>query len=75
MRERSIECSGRIVLDCTCGERVVLLGQEDDWYREKRLTFACECGESLTLANRINESAWLNPRLSKNAFLRFSEPR
>ena len=63
MRERSIECSGRIVLGCKCGEKMVLLGQEDDWYREKRLTFACECGEKLTLASRINERAWLNQLL------------
>jgi hypothetical protein len=52
MRRQSIYRSGRIVLECQCGERIVLLGQEDDWYREKRLTFVCECGEKLTLANR-----------------------
>ncbi len=52
MRRQSIYRSGRIVLECQCGERIVLLGQEDDWYRVKRLVFACECGEKLTLANR-----------------------
>jgi hypothetical protein len=65
MREHSIECSGRIVLECKCGERIVLLGEEDDWYVEKRLTFACECGERLTLANRLNEGAWFNQLLPK----------
>ena len=57
MKEPSIEYSERIILECKCGERAVLLGQEDDWYREKRLTFACECGERLSLANRINKRA------------------
>ena len=65
MREHSIECSGSIVLECKCGETIVLLGQEDDWDAEKRLTFACECGERLTLANRLNEGAWFNQLLPK----------
>ncbi len=63
MREHSIECSGRIVLECKCGERIVLLGEEDDWYREKHLIFACECGERLTLANRLKGGAWFNQLL------------
>jgi hypothetical protein len=63
MREHSIECSGRIVLECKCGEMIVLLGEEDDWYREKHLVFACECGERLTLANRLKGGAWFNQLL------------
>ena len=51
-----LEESGRIVLGCgSCGERVVLLGREDDWYSEGRTTFACECGARLTLADRVGE--------------------
>ncbi len=51
-----LEVSGRIVLGCgSCGERVVLLGREDDWYSEGRTVFACECGARLTLADRVEE--------------------
>jgi hypothetical protein len=47
--------SERMVLECECGERLVLLGLEDDWYSELRTVFDCECGEKLTLANRLDE--------------------
>ena len=51
-----LEVSGRIVLGCgSCGERMVLLGREDDWYSEGRTVFACECGARLTLADRVDE--------------------
>jgi hypothetical protein len=51
-----LEVSGRIVLGCgSCGERVVLLGREDDWHSEGRTVFACECGARLTLADRLGE--------------------
>jgi hypothetical protein len=53
--ERSLLFSERIVLECRCGERLVLLGLEDDWYSEGRTTFECECGSRITLANRIEE--------------------
>jgi hypothetical protein len=53
MRVQTIDCSGLIVLACSCGERLVLLGREDDWYSEEHLTFTCDCGEQLTLANRL----------------------
>jgi hypothetical protein len=51
-RSLEIEPSARIVLGCGCGERLVLLGREDDWHAEGRDAFECECGEKLTLANR-----------------------
>jgi hypothetical protein len=50
-----ILCSERIVLECECGERLILLGLEDDWYSELRTAFECECGEELTLADRLDE--------------------
>ncbi len=53
--ERFVLCSERMVLECECGERLVLLGLEDDWYSELRTIFQCECGEKLTLANRLDE--------------------
>jgi hypothetical protein len=54
-RERFVTSSGRIILECNCGERLILLGHEDDW-RSERTVFRCECGQSLTLAgNRLVE--------------------
>jgi hypothetical protein len=53
--EQYILCSERMVLECVCGERLVLLGLEEDWYSELRTVFDCECGERLTLANRLDE--------------------
>ena len=43
-------CSGCIGLECDgCGERLVLLGREEDWRSEGRTEFECECGVKLTL--------------------------
>ncbi len=53
-QEQFIECSGRIVLACECGERLVLLGLEEDWQAE-HTGFACQCGRNLTLADRADE--------------------
>ena len=50
-------CSGRMVLECRCGEMVVLLGRKDDWYSEGHMLFECECGRRLTPANRVYEEA------------------
>jgi hypothetical protein len=46
--------SKRIVLECACGERLGLLGLEDDW-RSERIALRCECGKRLTLADRIDK--------------------
>ncbi len=54
--EGYVLCSERILLGCGCGERLVLLGLEEDWLSE-RTTFECGCGARLTLANRVNEEA------------------
>lgn len=54
-QERFVTSSGCITLECNCGEKVILLGLEDDW-RSERAVFRCECGQSLTLAgNRLVE--------------------
>lgn len=45
-----LDPSGHIVLECACGEKLVLLGQEQDWREEGRTVFRCECGRELTLA-------------------------
>ncbi len=54
--ERFVDYSERIVLGCGCGERVVLLGFEEDW-RSRRAVFKCECGQKLTLDDRVDEGA------------------
>jgi hypothetical protein len=65
-----IEAPERLVLECGgCGERLVLLGPEGDWYRGGRQPFTCAgCGRSgLTLANRVvvgkapRLPGWLRP--------------
>jgi hypothetical protein len=53
--ERFVPCTEHVVLQCGCGERLVLLGLEEDWYSEGRTTFECECGGRITLADRVEE--------------------
>jgi len=50
-----IWASDALVLGCgRCGERVVLLGREDDWLSEGRTTFRCGgCGRGLALGARV----------------------
>ena len=55
--EHFVLCSERIIHGCRCGEMLVLLGFEDDWRSERRTAFECECGEQLTLADRLDEKA------------------
>ena len=61
--EHFVLCSERIVLECKrCDERLILLGLEEDW-RSERTDFECQCGESLTLADRADEEALAVKRL------------
>ena len=53
--EHTLESSGRIILECGCGERLILLGLEEDWRSEQRTKFECSCGKGLTLSDRLNE--------------------
>jgi len=39
--ERFIACLGRIVLECRCGEKLILLGRKRDWRKEGRTAFEC----------------------------------
>jgi hypothetical protein len=59
-----IDCSEIIVLDCRCGEKLILLG-EDDW-RSRSAIFRCYCGENLTLDERIDEEALEIKELVRN---------
>jgi hypothetical protein len=52
--------SDRIVLSCpACGERTVLLGREDEWYREgSDRSSRCACGRGVRLAHRVGDQFW-----------------
>jgi hypothetical protein len=54
--DRCVLCPDRTVLGCRCGESLILLGREEDWYSEGRTTFECyQCGGSLSLADMLDE--------------------
>jgi hypothetical protein len=55
--ERFVVCTDGIVLDCRCGESLILIGHEEDWYTEGRTIFECrKCGGGLTLASQTSQS-------------------
>ena len=64
--ESFVFCSEGIVLRCRCGEKLVLLGLEEDWQSEKA-TFECECGAELTLADRTKAEALPIARLLRDS--------
>jgi len=48
--EHFVNCSKSIVLECRCGEKLLLLGDEADWRKEGRTVFECiGCGKRLSL--------------------------
>jgi hypothetical protein len=54
--ELFVLCTNHVVLGCQCGDKLILLGHEEDWYSEGRTTFECgACGSSLTLVDRLDE--------------------
>jgi hypothetical protein len=54
--ERYVLCPDPSVLRCRCGESLILLGCEEDWYFEGRTTFECyQCGETISLADSLDE--------------------
>jgi len=58
--ERFVAFSERIVLGCErCGEKLILLGLEDDWRASGHDVFECECGAELSFADRADEEAML----------------
>ena len=65
---RPVEYSARIVLECGCGERLILLGLEEDWHLEEHTDFECNCGQPLTLDDRLNEDVLEFRRLMRGAF-------
>jgi hypothetical protein len=66
--EHSVEASGRIVLECFgCGEELFLLGLEEDWPKEHRDAFECACGKTVTLADRVDGTAYAINTLLKGS--------
>ncbi len=65
----AVECSGHMTLECECGERLILLGLKEDWLSEQRTNFDCRCGQSLTLADRLDEDVVLEfQQIMREAF-------
>jgi hypothetical protein len=56
-RRAEVGVADRIVLRCpACGDRTVLLGREDDWYRDgSGRSFRCACGLGVRLAHRVGD--------------------
>ena len=71
--EHSVETSGQIVLECSgCGEYLTLLGLEEDWPKEHRDAFGCGgCGNTVTLAHRVDGTAYTIKALLKNSIKPF----
>ena len=65
--EHTLESSGRIILECGCGERLILLGLEEDWRSEQRTEFECSCGKGLNLSDRLNEDVLAFRQLLRGA--------
>jgi hypothetical protein len=50
LEEWTIDHSEETILGCKkCGQRLTLLGLEEDWLSEGRTEFECKCGKRLTL--------------------------
>ncbi len=43
-----------LVLDCECGEKMVIFGQVEDWLSRDPV-FRCVCGKRLTFSNDTKE--------------------
>lgn len=66
--EETAEELRRLTFECHCGERMVILGLNEDWYSEQRANFECGCGQMLTLANRLKEEVFEFGRLVRGIF-------
>ena len=71
--DNTVQCSGRMPLECGCGERLILLGLKEDWLSEQRTNFDCRCGQTLPLADRLDEDDILEfKQIMQGAF--FNQP-
>jgi hypothetical protein len=51
------------VLDCGCGEKMVVFGQLEDWLPREPI-FRCACGEELTFSDDLKERYWASSKAS-----------
>jgi hypothetical protein len=58
----------RLTFKCACGERMIILGLNEDWFSEQRANFECGCGQILTLANRLKEEVFEFGQLVRGIF-------
>jgi hypothetical protein len=72
-KEHLVEASGQIILECSgCGEHLTLLGLEEDWPKEHRDAFGCSaCGNTVTLAERVDDTTSTIKALLKNSIRPF----
>jgi hypothetical protein len=66
--DTTVECSGRLILACECGDQLILLGLKEDWLLEQRTDFECQCGQNLTLDNGLIEAVIEFRRAMQGAF-------
>jgi len=66
--EESAERLRRLTFKCACGERMIILGLNEDWFSEQRANFECGCGQILTLANRLKEEVFEFGQLVRGSF-------
>ena len=52
-----------LVFDCSCGEKMVIFGQVEDWL-PRNPVFMCACGERLTVSDDAKEEHYANLRVS-----------
>ena len=52
-----------LVLDCGCGEKLVIFGQLEDWL-SRNPVFRCACGEGLTFSDDAKEEFYVSSRAS-----------
>ena len=52
-----------LVLDCGCGETVVIFGQVQDWLPRDPV-FRCNCGEGLTFSDVVKEEYYASLKAS-----------
>lgn len=67
-RTSPVERSVYLTFECVCGERIIILGLNEDWFSEQRANFECGCGQILTLANRLKEEVFEFGQLVRGIF-------
>jgi hypothetical protein len=51
------------ILDCDCGEKMVIFGQVEEWLPRHPI-FRCNCGEKLTFSDDAKEECYASFKAS-----------